>query len=348
MKIDNATKSVFGFIVKALAMTLPVLLPAIAYYLAADPFKVLYHYDNYYERPEGRNFAVGVNKGMVTIRDYNARKSEGARFNAFIFGASISCYYDARKWGALLGSDANPFHFDSSGESLEMMAEKVEYLDRQGDTIKYALVILDPIGMGTDSKTGLAYKHPPEISGGAGAWLEWHYSFFRASTNADFFKSWIPAIVTGESCFYGRSPIFVEQPIVYDRSCNQETLPEWDRMIATDSKGFYAARKLVASPDTLSVSAAVVVGERAEAVRRIAEVFRRHHTDYQIIIGPNRRKVCLNPSDYATLAATFAAARVHDYSASHATALECDTMLYDNTHYRPAFASRLLHRTYRK
>ena len=329
-------------------MLLPVVLPVLVYYVAADPYKVLYSYDNYFADMTQKPFAVGVNKGMVTVRNYIARNEEGKRYNAFIFGSSISCYYDANEWSQLLGGDAKAMHFDSSNESLQKMAEKIRFLDEQHNRIKYALIVLDPIVMDAHDSDNPPYIHPPEFRGGMMHWLKWHYVFFRAATNCDFLKSWIPSMLSGKLCSYGRNPIFEPQPIVYDSEINQESVPQWDSLIASNKVEFYSAYPLVPAPKTVTQSPVVLDVGRVEALDEIARVFTRHGTEYQIIIGPNRRKVCLNSDDYATITRIFGSERVHDYSVSQASMLDCDTLLYDNTHYRPEFASHLMRLAYNK
>ena len=346
MNINSTTKSILRFTIKALMMTLPAVLPFLVYYVTADPYKVLRSYDNYFADTTRQPFAVGVNKGMVTVRNYIAR-SKHKQYNAFIFGSSVSCYYDAHEWAGLLGDDATAMHFDSSNESLPNMAEKIQFLDANHNRIKYALIILDPIVMSAEDSDEPPYIRPPELHAGWWHWLKWHYVFFRAATNCDFLKSWIPSILSGKPCQYGSNPIFESQPIVYDAATNQESMPQWDSIIATNRAAFYSAHRLIPAATAITRSPKVLDDSKVEALCQIARVFARHATDYQIIIGPNRRKVSLNADDYATLTRIFQPGRVHDYSTRLASELDCDTLLYDNTHYRPAFASRLLRLTYK-
>lgn len=105
---------------------------------------------------------------------------------------------------------------------------------------------------------------------------------------------------------------------------------------------------LQASPAEISVADACLTGRRADAVKNIAEIFKKHKTDFRVVIGPNRRKTVLNPADLQLMQSVFGAERVHDYSFSLANALEQDTLLYDNTHYRPVFADRIMRLVYQR
>lgn len=347
--MKNTTHSIIAFIAKSLAMTLPVMIPALIYYFVADPFKTVKNYDPYFSDPKATPIRLGVNKGMVSVRNLTTRQAEGIQYNAFIFGSSVSCYYDADEWASYLGEDAIPYHFDSSSESLMSMADKVCYLDRQGTEIRYALIVLDPLVISANDSDKVPFINPPDLYNSINylaKWLHWHYIFFTASTNVDYLKTWIPWKLTGEKSVYGNNTIFEEQPIEYNAITNQENMPMWDSIIANNPEQFYSIYPLIPSPDSITACPVNIDSQRTEALQTIASIFAKHHTDYQIIIGPKRSKHYLNPVDYETLTSIFDSSRVHDYSRELAPDLESDTLMYDNTHYRPVYASRLMKKCY--
>lgn len=230
------------------------------------------------------------------------------------------------------------------------MARKVEYLHNTGAPLDYALVILDPLIMATADQDSPFSIDPTEFHNETLYPLRFHYTFFRAVMNFDFLKSFIAGNLTGVGKNFGHNPIFEEQPIVYDKAINQETIPEWDSLIRTDPDRFYSEHPLLHPADSVSAGKPVITGEegweRAQAFRKIAEIFKEHNTDYELIISPNRRGVGLAPADLEMLRTIFGKDRVHDFSYTEAFRLRQDTMLYDNTHYRPPFASYLMRRVY--
>ncbi len=345
--MNKTSRSILGFMLKAVLTVAPVVLVFVGLYLWQDPFKVIRKYDPYFEDPTTHPARIGINKGLITVENYKSRLREGRSYNGFIFGSSISCYYDAEYWASLAGNDIRPYHFDSSDESLESMADKVEYLDRENQDIDYALIVLDPLIMAVDDNSGPATIAPPDFEPGLCHFIRYHYIFFRASTNADFLKSWLPAYIYGLPYDNGHNVIYEKQPIEYDPVTNQESIPEWDRIISRNPIEFYSQYPLMAPPDSVSESPSVLTAEKVEMLERISRVFASRHTDYQIIVGPNRRKVALSPADRKVLERIFEPSRVHDYSRALADYLEEDTLLYDNTHYRPVFASRLMDSTYK-
>lgn len=346
--MDREAKSIVRFMLRAVAVALPVVLPLLAWYLWADPYKVVRHYDCYLPDPVTTPVRVGINKGMVTFANYLDRRAEGHSYNAFIFGSSVSCLYNADEWAALADSTghARPYHFDSSGETLLSLADKVEYLSHIKQPIDYALVVLDPIIMANDKASGPALVSAPQLHKSVWERISYHYTFFRAATNADFFKSWIPYRLTGKEFANGRNLVFEPQPIVYDPVTNQETLPQWDSLIVNHPEEFFAEYPLDAWPDCTTEMAPVLTPAKAEALQRVAAVFDNLHTDYHIIIGPNRRRETLNSADLQLMQKIFNPGRVHDFSTTMNEALECDTLLYDNVHYRRPFATRLMRLAY--
>lgn len=346
--MNAVTKSILRFMLRSVAVVLPVVAIAVGWYVMTDPYMVLRQYDSYLLDPVENPVRVGINKGLITVTNYHQRVAEGRHYNAFIFGSSVSCCYDARLWAQLADSTgcASAYHFDSSGETLSSMADKVEYLDRIGQPIKYALIVLDPIVMTYNDSSSPATVNPPQLHHNVLEWLKYHYTFFRAATNADFFKSWIPYKLTGRAWANGHNRVFEPQPIVYDPIINQESIPQWDSIITVNAREFYSRYPLAESPECVTESEVVLTRAKEEALHRVAKVFSRQGTDCQVIVGPNRLKVALNHRDLGVLQDIFGVGRVHDFSATMVKELECDTLLYDNTHYREPFATVLMRKVY--
>lgn len=352
--MNLVTQSIMRFTIRALLMALPVVLPAVVVYIATDPFRVLRSYDCYLPDPVETPIRIGINKGVVTLDSYlrNCTEDSSRQVNAMIFGSSISCYYDADEWASLLRAsygDSIPIHamhFDSASETPGSLARKVSFLAKRHALPDYALIILDPLILARDEDDSPFAIDPPAFHPGATHFLKFHYSFFRAAANADFLKSVIYANITGRPDNIGHGPIFESQPIVYDRFTNQESIPQWDSIIDANPEEFYRTHPLLPPTDSVTVSPPVLNEHKIKALTAIAQNFNIHSTDCRVIISPNRRAVSLSPADLRILQNLFGADRVFDFSSSHAHYLRADTLLYDNTHYRPPFASLLMHSAY--
>lgn len=338
--MQRDTKQILRFIGRTLLVALPLPLIAVALYAVCDPYRVIRDYGGDYFSRSAEDVRTGINKGVVTLSAYNAAKARGEQPNSFIFGASISCCFDARTWAEYLEDSVRivPFHFDSSGESLVSLAAKIDYLCRNSARLRHALVVLDPLIMERGEVTGPFAMDPPALHPGAAYLLKFHYTYLRATVNADFLKSMAGYALTGRAVQVGRNPIFQTQPVDYDRAVNQENLSQWDALISADPEAYYSVHPLAAPAKAVSESAPVLDDEKREALRAIAGRFRQAHTDYRIVIMPNRRKVSLNAEDRAFMRGIFAPDRVRDLSAVMAPMLDADTMMYDNVHFRPAVA----------
>lgn len=359
--MNRETKSILRFMGRTALTALPVLMLLILWYVIADPFKVLKDYEVYFEDPETVESRIGINKGLITFNNYERRLAEGKQYNAFIFGSSISIYYDANKWAELLtqsnkpnsksslnNQNISPYHFDSANESLMSMARKFRYLDKTGVDLEYALIVLDPIIMANDDCDLPPFIDPLQITTGTFDLIRYHYTFFRGAVNADFMKSYIPTLINGYPVNNGRNVIYEPQPIEYDPLTNQETLPEWDAQIHQDPNYFYKSHPLIESPEDITVSAPVLDRKRIESLNYIASILKKHKTDFKVVIGPNRSRITLNPEDDEKLNKIFGKENVFNFSSSMANELEVDTLLYDKTHYRPVFAEKIMKAVYLK
>lgn len=344
-------KSIARFIMRTLLAVIPPVAVAVIFFLSVDPFKAVYAYpaQEYFPDPDKFPARVSINKGVATLAAFEQNMQRGDTCNSFIFGSSISIYYDINRWKEKLRNQnsVKAMHFDSSSESIYSLRRKIDFLDSRLTQISNALIVLDPIIMANEENElpyaidpPCLHPHDPLFR------LRYLYTFFRASTNADFFKNWLPYKIDGEVHHNAHNSLFEPQPIMYASQQNEEMIPEFDRIILTNPELYYTEFPLLESPVSVSFSNPVLTPDKLEALRAISSVFKRHNTDVKIIIGPNRRKIALNPTDMDSLVAIFGNRNVSNYSATLAYKLECDTLLYDNTHYRPSFASELLDLAY--
>lgn len=324
------------FVLKSLLVaSLPLALLA-ALYTVADPFKVLRRTDWFADD-------VSVNKGVVTATNYRQRHEAGAHYDAFIFGSSLSCYYRADDWRRYLPAGASVYHLDSSGQTTLTMRRMAEMADRGGDTIRHALVILDPFIFNVErERDAMVYLDPPQIRD------EWWYApwfharMFSHFADVRFLSEYLPWRFGGVR---RGDLIFEPQPIVWDSVANEETMPLWDAAIEADAEAFHARSPLPPVPDRYTAMPdAIDTDERAD-LEAIAAIFARHDTDFRVIIGPNRRRALLSEADDSTLRAIFGD-RYLNLGREFAPDAADPANFYDPTHYRHPLARRLLLRAY--
>lgn len=330
---------------------MPLVVAAVLFVVLADPFMAIGDGHDYLPDPAVNPVRMHPNKGMVTVRNYKRNVAEGRHYNAFIFGSSISCAYPADVWAALLrktyGGNPEVYHMDSSCQSFETMYLMARWLERQGASIDYALIVTDAVQVQNTARDGYVFVDPPELHPES-AWKRFMFYFrmFRAVTSIDFLKTWLPWVVSGNPTCYSHNAIFEKQPIVYDRLHNQERIPAWEAWLDVDPEGFRNHYPIRPADEQDDPQKPLLTGSRLETVRDLAALFRDHGTHVTIIISPNRGRMILHPDDLATLRGLFGEDNVKDYSIVEAERVIDDTAMYDFVHYRPTLAVRWMKMAY--
>lgn len=339
-------RSVVHFIIRTVLVALPPLLLLGAAYVAADPFKLVWHYDRYFPALPSEP-ALHVHKGMVSVNNLEAYDS-AAHFDSFIFGSSISCYYRTADWLRHLPAGASPTHMDSSSEGTLSMRRKVEWLDRNGVPMRNALIVLDPLVMESPrSGSDFLSMDPPAIAGVHTLPL-WHATFFHTFTNGSFLWPYLIWKWTGRRIALDGNTIFERQPIAYVPGINEESIPAWDDSIARFPEEFYSLHRLI-PPDerTPRCSRGRRIDAAREAdLREIASVLRRRGCSTMVVVSPNIHRDSLSAADDALLRDIFGPDRVKNFSGSLSAIALKDSNFYDNVHYRPAVARALMDEAY--
>lgn len=316
-------------------------------YLWMDPFKVVWHYDNYY--PTQTSGGIALNPGHVATQTYLQQK-DTQLFNAFIFGNSRSIYYPVAQWKSSTGDPAmRPFHFDAAAESLMGLWLKVRFIDRQGSELRHALIVTDASMLGKlDCDHWHLCETPPALCSYKNyANFAWYN--FRAFLNPEYFIA-----LTDYSLFHQLRPYMLRKHLLsediftYDSLSNECDFYPMEQAI---DRGEYFTPERIAVfegqqfPD--SMSPRTLLEPHMVLLDSIASVFARHHTHAEIIISPLYNQIRLNPTDLEVLRNRFGAARVHDFSGPNTWNADYHNY-YETSHYRPHVASALLDSIYQK
>lgn len=327
------------FLLKVLAFAALPLLPPLLLYCVGDPFKVLRGRDDYFAD------GLSVNKGVVTLAAFE-RGYGRHRYNAFIIGSSLSCYYAVEDWLEHLPAGARGFHFDTSQQSIRTMRRLVDYLEHSGADVEHALLVLDPFIFRIDPRhDAMVYLDPPQIRE---AWYApvFHTRMFANFLNMKYMTSYVPWALTGRKKHYSEVLIFEPQPIVWNARTNEESIPQWDSLISSNPADFYAMHKIDPLPAHYSDRGPLITPDIEEDLRVVAATFRRLGTDYKVVVGPNRRLEVLGPVDEALMQEIFGNKFVN-LGRCFSNELRDERNFYDNTHYRRPLARKIMERVYR-
>ena len=134
----------------------------------------------------------------------------------------------------------------------------------------------------------------------------------------------------------------------YDIITNERRRPDAEDKIAAGT--YYDAEHMkvfenVQKPGTYSEHILTDVERRM--IREIREIFDRHNTNYEIVLGPQYDQIKLNDDTMNFLYETFGREHVHDFTGVNKWTTDYHNY-YENSHYRPCVASEIMEIVYTK
>jgi len=328
------------FIIKITLFSSPIILLVIGV-IYVDFFKVI-GFQDYYS-----NQRVELNREMVTTTTYNHYR-EQENFNSFIFGSSRSQAYKCENWEAYLDKDAKPFHFDASAEGIWGVEKKVAYIDKLGDSIKNALVIVDRQLLGrTSSRKGHLFISMPMVS--KASKLEYYSTFLRASLDPKFLTAYLDFSLFKTNRGYMES--FIQQE-KYDYRANKKNGDLWyghDKEIEEDSLSYYQnliERGVFYSRPVKHVSEIKVTQAEIKLLERIKAVFDKHKTKYKIVISPLYDQIPMENAQIELLQGIFGEENIYDFSGKNEFTDSIHNF-YETSHYRPHVADEIMELIYK-
>ena len=332
-------KDIYRFLLRLSVFSLPMVLVACLYVLC-DPFKVVWHYDRYFDDNVSH---VALNMDFVSAENFAGRNTS-RNYNAFIFGNSQ--YWRVDDWKSHIGSDARPYHFYGSGETLYALRNNIRFIDRQGNRIDYALLVVDAELLSqTEPKTGHLFCTPPRIVGYRTI-ATFHARNFAAFLNPVFAYACVDLMLNGTLKPYMTERYLMEQPVVYHPESNEIVDEMFDRAIEAGT--YYTERRMLRfrgrqHPD--SISPQVINAENRQMLEEIKQILGKHHTRYRVVISPLYDQVRINPADLQILRTVFGRDYVHDFSGKNPITTDHHNY-YEDSHYRPVVARQLMDSIY--
>jgi hypothetical protein len=310
-------------------------------YIIKDPFKVLYHYDNYLE--PGFPVHAQYNKDYISTQNF-INKYDKHHYDSYIFGNSRSRYYAIAEWSKHVSGTF--YHFDASAESLYGIQKKFTLLEQKGAHIKNALFVIDASVLSViDNTKDVALIKHPILSGQSK--LDFELYFFKSFADINFLKQYIKYMVT-KKYEPAMTEVLVQTIQAYDATDNEETYTLLESAIARNADSFYAARRarFYKRSDTLQTGKPVLEPVRIGILNYIKGVLTKNNTNYRIVINPLYDQVRFNPTDLATLKNIFGSENVYDFSGINDITSN-ERNYFEESHYRPHIASRIIDSIYR-
>lgn len=309
-------------------------------YIVTDPYKVLYHYDSFYDK-ETRN-------SMTVCNDYISTQTfidrcQQQQYDSYIMGNSRSLFYNIADWSTHIPS-GKCLHFDAQLEPLWGIESKVRFLDQQGAKIKHLLMVIDESVLKNKPSENFYFtiKHPA-TSGKSRLAFQWH--FLKTYLDRNMLENYIGYLFTGKPKF---TSIFLNIDVTYDPIHNEIHYEKFEHEIRTNPDSFYAARKHIFYDRDSTVqrySEARIGAVQRKLLQNIKAILDKHNTDVRIVISPLYNQEKLAKADLAELVSIFGDGVVFDFSGINKFT-QSKYNYYENSHYRSTVAKEIMDSIY--
>lgn len=313
-------------------------------YCILDPFKVLYKYDNFFDK--NSSGTIGLNKDYVSTENFTSHY-KSANYNSFIFGNSRSFNYKISDWQIYLEGKNNCYHFDAANETLFGIEKKIRLLNRLNIPIENALLVLDRFTLQTDqSRPGHLFIISPRLVDNSN-FLEFHWTHFRTFLSPVFLYAFTDFKLSGQVKPYMQQNFLINSTrFSYDPVSNEITMPETDSLIR--SGNFYTPEILnyFYKRDSLEkISPPVIFENQKKLLHQINDVLISKRTTVKLIISPLYDQERLNPADLIFLQNVFGKENVYDFSGINPITSDYRNY-YESSHYRSETAAELMQMIY--
>lgn len=324
-------------VLRFLLLPIIVIVLLIVGYFIFDPLRVLYPHDTYTHTHANRDF--------YSIETFNKRYPQ-QKYNSFIFGSSRTLGYSPTSWKKYLGEGSTPFMLDGYGDNIYGIYHKIKYLDSLNVDIQNTLVILDADATFANTKPlkGFLYTKHPLISGES--MLSFQLEQFMAYFNLNMALRYYVYRLGGVKNDFVYSYLNNMRASV-DSISNELRLTVFDKQIEENPEKFFSRRVFYERPEKPVINGCQIKDEQYRMLTEIIGIFRKHDTDYKIIIGPDydQRKYC--EEDMNILYKLFGKDNVYDFSGKNEIT-ESKFNYYENSHYRPHVGDSIMKYIYNK
>lgn len=319
-----------------LCSPLLILIGLFVYY---DPFKIIYEYDDY-----SSDLKILNNRDFVSSRVFE-KNYPRYQYNSFLFGSSRTMAFNVAHWKKHLDSSASVYSFDAFGESIFGIYTKLMFLDEKNVDIKNCLLIFceDATFQFSDDHPGHLYMKDPLVA--KTSYVNFYFENFKAFIGKDFFVKFCQEKIFGWKVLESYNGNI---NVKYDTHTNAMSNYKLDFKIKKDADKYYKSKGGVFYKRLLHVPCAKrkINGKHITMLKSILTIFKKHHTNYKIIISPLYSQIKFNPKDLAVLQSIFGQ-QIYDYSGKNKITNDFHNY-YESSHYLPRIGDSLMNVIYCK
>ena len=316
---EQMVKKIF---LKILLASIPVLLLAVLY-VYADPFLVLYHYDDLFASGK-KHFEL--NEDYVSTEAY-LQSIKRNRYDAYIMGNSRSRYFYPDEWKKR-NPGITPYYLGVAGETLFGVAGKLKMIDRKGQEIKDVLLVADYnlFSRAENSKGHLFIKHP-EVSGDSK--MDFQLANARDFFNFDAIYQYFKLKPEKNVKILGDKQILAEAEI--QRNPDEYYKTHAHLFYERDGKVHYHRK--------------FMTNRHRQLLREIKTLLNKHNTRYKVIISPLYDQKVMDTSDSREICEILGRDHIFDFSGVNGFTNSMYNF-FEPEHYRPHIANTLMDAAY--
>lgn len=300
-----------------------------AIYFITDPFCVM--------KPFSLEYFDDANRDYTSVELFMMNK-DSHHYNSFVFGSCGLGGINSYHWQSKLNEGDEQFVFQSWGETLTGIEDKIVWLHENNIPIDNALIMIDiPSSFSPDQLSSKAVlMHDPKMSSGS-TW-KWHWDmYFNFMQKPSF---WVESIQKWYNREYrGDMPEVTFDTLTNDQFARKDTeflvMPPQDSMRkATPRLLNVLAYKIEHSSEKQSVSEPLIDSVFVNQLRHIKNIFHESGTDYRVFIKPGVVYVAsrINDEDLSVLYSIFGEDKVFDYSGDNEISRDLNHFR-DSEHY---------------
>jgi hypothetical protein len=316
-------------LIKKVALFLLPLLILSTLYIITDPFQ------NILPRDEYAFDYMMLSRGNVSTKVYLKNKDKYI-YDSFIFGSSRSCSHTSKEWAKYLSKDNVPFSFGAWNESIEGIYRRIKLIDSLKGLLKNAFIIIDVdrtfAKSDTDKVSDFSSDH--YLISGISKYDYYMNDYFS------YLKNPLLILTSIDYKLFHRRRWYMESFVHMDKGDLDPVNNDWDlnseKTILTDSISYYkgSADKFYKRSPVQKIAKVQISKKKEQYLLKIFAVFKRHHTNYKIVIAPLYDQIKLNPQDILVFDNIFGKSNVYDYSGINEITDNLFNYGKDVVHYR--------------
>jgi len=307
-------------------------------YLKADPF-LDFRKDNYSWKYFFQGLGDLATKKLI---------DSNLKYNSFIFGSSVSanvyaCYLQNKIPESIF------FHYADWGETVEGVYNKMKFIDSSGYEIKNVFWFIDANRTFMYSGTDRIDNHYLLTGQKKRDYLIYHFKAYYKSIfnfnsySKDRIKILLGLPVEGEIFPNWNSDLFTNDTNHSCDTVNFENYAKIDSKTELKNKvdSLRNTGKFFHKRDTIQQYNEIQIVEmKKELLLKIYDLFKKHNTNFYIVITPAYDQKKFDPLDYAILNSLFGD-RLYDFSGIN-DFTNNDYNYYDGTHYQKYISKHII------